>query len=123
MDKKLAKVIKDYKEKIPTTQHGLFAKCYELSVCFHNELFASGLRGAKVVELRLNLGEINFYTCHALWRAFCGKELTTCHYAVLYKGYIIDWTAIQFDNDLPVPLVYKNYRGRVRKEHERLDKC
>jgi len=73
---------------------------------------------AKMVEIKMHYPEIVLETCDPAWKPFSGGESNCYHVAVLVHGYIVDFTWIQFDGKASIPVVYKKFKGRIKKYHE-----
>lgn len=113
---KINKAIRDFRRTIPKSQDALLDQCDAISKDFIR--FAKKHYGitARLAEINLYQGELDFETCHSAWASYAGgKEHCISHYAVLYRNLIIDFTYKQFDEDATIPVVERNCGNRVNK--------
>lgn len=84
------------------TRKGAFRNCRHASLALARRLRKAGYR-ARVTPTRVPaLG-----SCHPHWKVFRGREHCIAHYAVRYRGFLIDLTARQFDTNARFPRIFR----------------
>lgn len=85
------------------TRKGAFRNCRNASLDLAKRLARAGYR-ARVTPVRVRaLG-----SCHPHWRIFRGREDCIAHYAVRWRGFLIDLTPRQFDTHAPFPQIRRS---------------
>lgn len=84
------------------TRSGAFRNCYNASLDLTRRLQKAGRR-TRIMPVRVPA----LASCHPHWKIFRNREHCITHYAVNWRGFIIDLTARQFDNNAPFPRIFR----------------